>query len=609
MNKICKIDLTNNNYAFCHTEEGEKIFIHISNISKASNKDKVLVEIIKEKEENKLAEAKVLKILEKGNNKYIGVVQKLKNNMNYFFVVSKSLSTDVYIKENRRTKNIKNDDVVIFKIKDENGKNPVGEIIEKVGSYSDFTTKEFTKIFESGIPYEFSSDVIKEASNLYINNKHRKNLNDTNHITIDGSDSKDLDDAIYLEKVDNMYRLYVSIADVSYFVKENSKLDLEARKRGNSTYLLSRVIPMLPNKLCNDVCSLNPNEEKFTFTVEMVFDNRGKLLTHDIYKSSIISKRRYTYDKVNEILSSNEYKDDIEKMLFDMNELSNILDKKREKNGVIDFEFKELKFDLKTMTPYYRIRKESEKLIENFMIACNETVAEYLYWSNYPTVYRVHEMPNEESLKNLDTELKMFSKDLSLPITRDIKPYDIQKILKKIKDKDYEYVLNKMILKSLPKAKYLTENLEHFGLASKYYLHFTSPIRRYADLLVHRYLNMVLMNKLDKEDKRLEIKILLDSILPSINECENRSEKLENSVLKIACLKYMENMIDKHFKGIVSFENSKKVCFELENGIEVVHYKHDNTKYILGDKYNLKIKKVNYIFEEIEVFENGLCEE
>lgn len=603
MIKKCRISIFKNNFAFCIDENDEKIYVHSSKLNGANDNDLVKVEILKEKEEDKSAEAKVIKIVEKSNKKHIGVIYKKNSKMS--FIRAKTVSNDIVLLNKNNKVKYKNNDVVIFEINDNN----YAKLLKNVGRFNDLKVREYIKLFESSIPVDFPKDVIKECRNIE-NTKDldkRVKLDNKFFVTIDGEDAKDLDDAVYIEEDEDFYTLYVSIADVSNYVKENTYIDLEARKRGNSTYLLTRVVPMLPEKLSNDLCSLNPDTSKKTFTVEMKYDKKGNQKDFKIYKSSIISKQRLAYTYVNKVFSKNVVNSKVDEMLIKMKKLSQLMREKMLKKGYVSFEFDEIKFDLKPLRPYFRKRGLAEEMIENFMIAANETVGNYIYWQVIPTLYRVHEKIEMDKVKDLNLDLKNIDEKLSFPITREIKSYDIQKILKSVKNTDNEYIVNKLVLRSMPRARYDTKPLGHFALSIDYYLHFTSPIRRYSDLIVHRFLNDILNGKMYSENKLKKLENKLNNIKDIINVTENNSEKLENECIKLASIMYMENKIDEIYTGIVSGEAKNKVFFELDNGIEVVHLKHDNTKYILGKRYNLKIKKINYRNEEIEVFENGLC--
>lgn len=602
MIKKCKINIFNNNFAFCIDENDEKIYIHSSKLNGANDEDVVAVEVFKEKEENKSAEAKVIKIIEKAHKKHIGIIYKKNSKMS--FIRAKTISNDIVLLNKNNKVKYRNNDVVIFEIDGNN----YAKLVKNVGKFNDLKTREYIKLFESNILIDFPKEVIKESIKIDdLNDSKRVNLNDKFFVTIDGDDAKDLDDAVYIEEDENFYTLYVSIADVSNYVLENTKLDLEARKRGNSTYLLTKVIPMLPEKLSNDLCSLNPDTVKKTFTVEMKYDKKGNQKDFKIYKSSIISKQRLTYTYVNKVFSKNIVNSKVDEILLKMKNLSQLLRDKMIKKGYISFEFDEIKFDIKTLKPYFRKRGLAEEMIENFMIAANETVGNYIYWQVFPTMYRVHEKIEMDKVKEINLDLKNIDDKLSLPITREVKSYDIQNILKSVKNTEKEYIVNKLILRSMPRARYDTKPLGHFALSIDYYLHFTSPIRRYSDLIVHRFLNDIINNKIYSENKIKKLEKKLDEIKEIINITENTSEKLENECIKVASIMYMENKLDEIYTGIVSGETKNKVFFELDNGIEVVHLKHDNTKYILGERYNLKIKKINYRAEEIEVFENGIC--
>lgn len=582
---ICKIDLVRP-YAFCKNES-EKVFIPPTFLNDANNGDEVEVLVTKEKENDKLAEGEVLQILKKDKRMQIGKVVATTFSGSYIY--SKSIPQDVLYKGKLQV-----NDVVLFKPEyNKKLSKFYTNKVKKIGKFSNFKTKEFIQIYESGLSLEYPNVFSKEE-------KEDKRVDLTNllHITIDGADAKDLDDAIYLKKSKDYYTLYVSIADVSHYVVENSTLDLEALKRGNSTYLVTEVIPMLPKKLSNNLCSLNPMEEKKAFTVKMKINFSGDVVDFEIFKSTIISYKRFTYDKVNEIFFKNKKYDKIDYMLFDMHELYKILENKNIKKGALTFEDKELKFN-KDLIPELRQRQDAEKLIEQFMILANQIVGNYLFYADIPSIYRVHDKPDQDKLKTVLDDIKVMKNTIHIPVTRDIKSYDIQNVINSLKNTEFEYLANKMLIQSMKKAKYDIENIGHFGLALNNYTHFTSPIRRYSDLVVHRYLNKVLNGKIYTEEEKSELRYKLDKISKQVSETELNSQKLEYSCIKLASMQYMEKI--KKVSAIVSYIKKDKVYFETELGIEVVLYNKKQEKFILGKKFNLVIVDVNYEREEIEV--------
>ena len=460
----------------------------------------------------------------------------------------------------------------------------------------------------------FAEDVIKEAIKVSSEEireeeiKRRRDLRNLTIITIDGADAKDLDDAVYVEKVDDdKYKLGVHIADVTHYVKEDRKIDKEALKRATSIYLSDRVIPMLPKELSNGVCSLNPNEDKLALSVEMIINKEGKVVDVEIFESIIKSSYRMTYTDVSNMLENNDeeliekYKE-IYTMLKVMEELSLILRKKREDRGCIDFDFAETKIITdKTgkaidVTKYER--RVSNKIIEEFMLACNETVAENYYWLNMPFVYRIHEDPEEEKMY----EFSKFVHNLGYTIkgNQDVHPRELQQLLEKVKGKKEETLVNTMMLRSLRKAVYSPESSGHFGLAATYYCHFTSPIRRYPDLQIHRIIKGQLNGKIsESEMNRLFERTALVSEQSS--KMERVADEIERDTNKIKIAEFMSDKIGEEYEGVISGVTSFGVFVELDNTVEgLIHisnitddyYIYDNEKKELMGQKNRKVFKI-----------------
>ena len=461
--------------------------------------------------------------------------------------------------------------------------------------------------------------------------ENRKDLRHLDIITIDGSDAKDLDDAVYVEKTEDGYKLFVSIADVSYYVKENTELDTEALKRGNSIYLVDRVIPMLPRKLSNNLCSLNPNEDKLAFTVEMDLDKRGKVIKNDFYKSVIKSKYRMTYENVNTILEKDEDLEEyrnlydkyrkIDEMLKNMLELSKIIRSNKKRRGSIDFELPEIKVVLDENKAVkdivLRSRGEAERIIEDFMVIANETVAEKLFWEEIPAIYRVHEDPDKAKVQALNETLIKFG--YSLKGLEEIHPGKFQTIIEKTTGLPEGYLIHKLILRAMQRARYANKNLGHFGLASKYYLHFTSPIRRYSDLVVHRMLGRSI-ERFMKEKEKAKYMSSFEVISTAISRTERIADKLEEDSVKIKLIEYMQDKIGKTYIARLSGMNRNRIFMELENHIEVVYnvntvrdnfvYDEENYKitdrknnisYTMGDTLKVIVTGASYDRMEIEV--------
>ena len=569
----------------------------------------------------------MLQILIRGKSIVIGEYQQ---NDNFGFVRSRDNYKDIYISRKKK-KNAKDGDLVAVKLYfwGDSERKPEGEIISVLGDSEDTSALIKALLINSGITEEFSQEVTEEvgeiSENIQAEIANRKDLRDLDIITIDGEDAKDLDDAVYVEKNENGYKLLVSIADVSFYVKEGTELNKEAVKRGNSIYLVDRVIPMLPRKLSNNLCSLNPNEDKLTFTVEMHFDDKGKLIKNDFYRSVIKSKYRMTYTNVNRIIDKedeviNEYKP-IVKMVNEMLELSKILRDVKKRRGSIDFELPETKVvlgeDKKIADIVLRKRGEAERLIEDFMVVTNETVAEKLFWEEIPTIYRVHEDPDKAKMLTLNETLIKFG--YSLTNIDEMHPGKFQAIIDKTISLPEGYLIHKLILRAMQRARYSNKNSGHFGLASKYYLHFTSPIRRYADLIVHRMLAKSI-EKFIKDKEKDKYMAAFDVISTSISKTERVADKLEEDSKKIKLVEYMKDKIGEVFVARISGMNKNKIFMELENHVEVVYnvnvekddftYDEENFKitdtktgesYTMGNAINVFVTNASYDKLDIEV--------
>ena len=535
-----EISIANGKFGFLDIPGEKSVFIAGPNLNTAMDGDTVLIKVTKESVNSKSREGEVLQILIRGKSIVIGEYQQ---NDNFGFVRSRDNYKDIYISRKKK-KNAKDGDLVAVKLYfwGDSERKPEGEIISVLGDSEDTSALIKALLINSGITEEFSQEVTEEvgkiSENIQAEIVNRKDLRDLDIITIDGEDAKDLDDAVYVEKNENGYKLLVSIADVSFYVKEGTELNKEAVKRGNSIYLVDRVIPMLPRKLSNNLCSLNPNEDKLTFTVEMHFDDKGKLIKNDFYRSVIKSKYRMTYTNVNRIIDKedeviNEYKP-IVKMVNEMLELSKILRDAKKRRGSIDFEFPETKVvqgeDMKIADIVLRKRGEAERLIEDFMVVTNETVAEKLFWEEIPTIYRVHEDPDKAKMLTLNETLIKFG--YSLTNIDEMHPGKFQAIIDKTINLPEGYLIHKLILRAMQRARYSNKNLGHFGLASKYYLHFTSPIRRYSDLIVHRMLAKSI-EKFIKDKEKDKYIAAFDVISTSISKTERVADKLEEDSKKI----------------------------------------------------------------------------
>lgn len=592
-----EISISNGKFGFLDIEGEKSIFIAGPYLKGAMNKDTVLVRILKEAKAGKNREGEVYKIIERAKNVIIGTYQQ---NDNFGFVIPKeAMGRDVYISR-KKVRGAKDGNLVAAKIYfwGDDERKPEGEIVSVLGDPHDTEALINGILINNGISESFTQEINEELIRMdklkSDSTGNRRDLRDLNIITIDGSDAKDLDDAVYVEKIAEGYKLIVSIADVSHFVKEKTKLDEEALKRGNSIYLVDRVIPMLPKKLSNDLCSLNPNEDKLTFTAEMTFDKNGKIIGNDFYKSIINSKYRMTYSKVNEIIAGDEEAKkeylDIEDMIFNMLDLSKLLREEKKRRGSIDFELPEIKVvlneDKSVKDIELRKRGESERIIEDFMVAANEAVAEKLFWEEIPTIYRVHEDPDKEKIKTLNDTLIKFG--YHLKNLEDIHPGKFQSIIEKTIDLDEGYLIHKLILRAMQRARYYNKNLGHFGLSSKYYLHFTSPIRRYSDLIVHRVLGKSL-EKFIKEKEKEQMLSEYEVISKHISKTERDADRMEEESIKIKLIEYMKDKVGEVFVARISGMNKNKIFMELENHVEVVYNVHSEQDDYVYDEENFKM--------------------
>mgnify|MGYP001424419825 CR=1 FL=1 len=616
-----------NKFAFVDREDSEEkegIFIPKDEFNNALDGDTVLVEITEKKKSDKGAEGRVVKIIEHRKNTVVGILEKSKN---FAFVIpTGSFGKDIYI-PNSKIANADNRDLVAVEITfwGDDDRKPEGKIIKVLGSSTNSKNMIEALIYREGLSEEFSNEAMQQTKEVIkekIDYSNRKDLTKLPIITIDGADAKDLDDAVYVEKLENgNYKLIVAIADVSYYVKKDTVLDLEARNRGNSVYLVDRVLPMFPKEISNGICSLNEKEEKLTFSCEMEIDLKGKVVNYEVYKSVIKSVHRMTYKAVNGILDGdkdliNEYSD-IYEMLKQMLELSKILRAKKHKRGSIDFELPELKVvldkDEKVEKVYLKDRGEGEKIIEDFMIAANETVAERIYWLELASIYRTHEKPDREKIVKLNEILAKFG--YKIPNFDNIHPKQFQEIIERSRNKETSMLVHKTILTSLKQARYTVEDIGHFGLASSHYTHFTSPIRRYADLMVHRVLFSTIDNSI-KPFKEAD----LDEIAQHISKTERVAMKAEDESVRIKLVEYMQKRVGEKLTVMVTGFAPRKVFFETDEHIECSwdvitspnYYVFDEENYCmvdresdtvfnLGDKVEAVLERTDLLTLEISV--------
>ena len=628
-----EISISSGNFGFLDINGQASVFIPGAYLNTAMNGDTVLVRILKESSDNKKREGEVYKVIKRNRDVIVGVFE---HNLSFGFVRPRNSPKDIYIPK-KLIKGAKTGDLVAVKVDfwGDDERKPEGGIVSILGSPKDTEALISSLLLNEGIEEKFPNEVLQELDKIDEDFsdelENRKDLRHLDIITIDGSDAKDLDDAVYVEKTEDGYKLFVSIADVSYYVRENTELDTEALKRGNSIYLVDRVIPMLPRKLSNNLCSLNPNEDKLAFTVEMDLDKRGKVIKNDFYKSVIKSKYRMTYENVNTILEKDEDLEEyrnlydkyrkIDEMLKNMLELSKIIRSNKKRRGSIDFELPEIKVVLDENKAVkdivLRSRGEAERIIEDFMVIANETVAEKLFWEEIPAIYRVHEDPDKAKVQALNETLIKFG--YSLKGLEEIHPGKFQNIIERTTGLPEGYLIHKLILRAMQRARYANKNLGHFGLASKYYLHFTSPIRRYSDLIVHRMLGRSI-EKFMSEKEKAKYGANFEAIASSISRTERVADKLEEDSVKIKLIEYMQDKIGQVYIARLSGMNKNKIFMELENHIEVVYNvttardnfiydeenfkivdKRNNESYTMGSTMKVSIVSASYAKMEIEV--------
>lgn len=563
------------------TVEGmdDDIFIPESATKSALHGDTVLIRLFEE-QSGPRKEGTIVDILERANGEVVGTFEKSKN---FGFVIAdnQKFAKDIFIPK-EHTKGAVTGHKVVVKITNYGGndKNPEGKVVEILGHINDPGVDIMSVIKANNLPTEFPEAVLRQVDRVpdevaSEDLAGRKDLRDWQTVTIDGEDAKDLDDAITLTKEGNRYYLGVHIADVTNYVPENSPLDKEALKRGTSVYLVDRVIPMLPHKLSNGICSLNAGVDRLALSCLMEIDEKGTVVGHEIAETVINVNRRMSYTSVKKILEDHdeeeikEYKE-LVPMFELMGELADILREKRRKRGSIDFDFPESKIILDKfghpidIKPYER--NKATKIIEDFMLIANETVAEDFFWQELPFVYRTHDNPDPEKMEKLSIFINNFG--YTIHIGQDeIHPKELQKLLTKIDGTKEEPLISRLILRSMKQARYSIQSTGHFGLSTKYYCHFTSPIRRYPDLQIHRIIKENLRGKLG------EVRVKhYNSILPAVAQqtsmTERRADDAEREVDKLKKVEYMTQFIGEQFEGVISGVTSWGMYVELPNTCE-----------------------------------------
>ena len=574
--KVGKLLSTKKGYGFVDIEGDEDVFVAIDNLNGAINNDEVVVEITSKK--GMKLEGRILKVVERKSKQFVGKVY-YKHNKCMIDLDDKKVNLNITVDSDKTLGAVSGHKVVVRLLNKIDNTNYKGAIIKILGHQDDPGVDILSIAAKYEIEDEFPEDVIEELKTIpeYVKEEEyegRIDLREEMIFTIDGDDTKDIDDAISIEKLSNgNYKLGVHIADVSYYVKENSPLDEEAYKRGTSVYLANTVIPMLPHQLSNGICSLNPNVDRLAISCVMEIDANGEVVDYDIFESVIKSNIQMTYKKVNAVLEKNEiaegYEPYVESLRL-MEELAAILRKNKVNKGYIDFEIDEAKIitneEGEAIDVVLRERGTGEKLIEDFMIAANETVARHITYMEYPFIYRVHGEPNEEKINNFLNFVSILGH--SVHKMKKITPKAMQDLLAELKDVKEYPILSSLLLRSMQKAVYDRTNIGHFGLASKCYTHFTSPIRRYPDTTVHRLLRTYLFNKNINVDTIKYWEQKLVPLAEHTSERERASIECERDVDDMKMAEYMEKHIDEEFVGIVSGVMSFGMFIELPNKIE-----------------------------------------
>ncbi len=601
-----------------HSKENPDVFIPADAMDGAMNGDKVIANIIKRSEGDRRQEGEIIRILERRSQFVVGTFE---DNRNFGFLIpdDRKIFYDIFISK-ANTNGAKDGQKVVVEITKwpEPRRNPEGKVSEILGYPNEVGTDVLSIIRQFDLPEEFSEKVSNFAKNIEDKISQdeiigRNDLRSLKTFTIDGADAKDLDDAVSIEKLDNgNYRLGVHIADVSHYVREASPLDKESYKRGNSVYLVDRVIPMLPKELSNGICSLNPNVDRLCLSVIMEVDKNGKVVSHEIVETVINSNKRLIYDDVSNYIENNDDKareklDGVLEELKLMEELMHILKTQRESRGSIDFNFPETQIILDERGKPIDIRKAdrriANRMIEEFMLVTNETVAEQFFWAEIPFLYRIHEEPSEERMAIFNKFIYNLGYRLK---GKEIHPKDLQILTKEIEGKQEELVISTMMLRSLKKAKYSMDQDIHFGLAAKYYSHFTAPIRRYPDLINHRIIKSFIKGTMDANRQDM-LKGRLPEIAEHTSYTERIAEEAEREVEDLKMTEYMSQRIGEEYEGIISSLTNFGMFVQLENTIEgLVSFSQMLDDYYHFDEENLKIvgertKKVYNLGDKVKI--------
>lgn len=598
-------------FGFVAPEDGgEDVFISEDNMLGAFQGDEVEY-IIMAAPSGRRREGKIVRILSHTVRKIVGLYEKSRN-FGFVRPDNQRYLNDIYIPSGKEMGAMTGHKVVV-ELTSYGGEHakPEGRIIEIIGHINDPGTDILSIVMDYGIRTEFPEKVLNQAVRVgkevsEADCAGRKDLRDWQMVTIDGEDAKDLDDAVSLTMEGENYVLGVHIADVTNYVQERSALDREALERGTSVYLADRVIPMLPQKLSNGICSLNAGENRLALSCIMKISKTGEIVDHEIAETVICVDRRMSYSGVQKILQSDEQalkeNEEFVPMILQMKELSDLIRERRGRRGSIDFDFPETKILLDEngkpveIRPYER--NDATKIIEDFMLMANETVAEEYFWRELPFLYRTHEVPDEEKIRKLSTFINNFG--YHIHVRNEVKPKEIQKLLGKVEGTPEEDLISRLALRSMKRARYTTENTGHFGLAAKYYTHFTSPIRRYPDLQIHRIIKENLRGRLN-ENRISHYEEILPEVARKCSERERSAEEAEREVTKMKKAEYMRARIGEEYDGVISGVTKWGIYVELPNTVEGLvhvadmkddHYEFSEQEYELYGRHTGKTYKL-----------------
>ena len=602
------------------TEEESDLYIAQDDLKTAMHNDFVIARVNRQNLAGRSREGEIVRIVNRANKKIIGTFDASKN---FGFVIpdDKRIGQDIFVARENFNKAKVGAKVVVEIINwPDKQRSAEGKIVEVLGYKGDVGIEILSIIKKHDLAMEFPAEVEQEANKvpeqvMVDESENRRDLRDKIIVTIDGDDAKDLDDAIYIERLANgNFLLGVHIADVSYYVRENTPLDKEARERGTSVYLVDRVLPMLPRRLSNGICSLNAGEDRLAMSIEMEIDYRGKVLKYEIFPSIIKVHTRLTYNIVRQILVDNDeaLRQEHAKLmepLENMERLCHILRNHRMQRGAVDFDFPEIKVKLddtgKPIELVKRVRSLSESIIEEFMLIANETIAQHMHKIKMPFVFRVHEQPEQGKIDKLNNLLHNFGQNI--PKSDEIRPKELQNILKKVAGKPEERIISTVMLRSLKQARYEAENIGHFGLAATYYTHFTSPIRRYPDLIVHRLLRETFRTGDISEKRKQKLTAILPEIALHASQRERAAAEAERETVDLKKVEYMTQFIGQHFMGIINGVTAFGIFVELESGVEglvrVSSMQNDYYVYV-EEQYALigeHTKKVYRLGDQVEI--------